>query len=133
MEKLNAYHAIRKRRLMYVKDNEVASEVVLSLLIKNFLCYKIAEFNVMMRTDELIVVRTITDWMSFSDESIDDVFSYIISHKNFPPNSMRAEVLLPALEIDYYTTGLLGDSGNCLLYTSPSPRDQRGSRMPSSA
>ena len=23
--------------------------------------------------------------------------------------------------------------GSCLLYTSPSPRDQRGSRMPSSA
>ena len=27
----------------------------------------------------------------------------------------------------------LGGSTNCLLYTSPSPRDQRGSRMPSSA
>ena len=26
-----------------------------------------------------------------------------------------------------------GNSGICLLYTSPSPRDQRGSRMPSSA
>ena len=26
-----------------------------------------------------------------------------------------------------------GDQGSCLLYTSPSPRDQRGSRMPSSA
>ena len=26
-----------------------------------------------------------------------------------------------------------GDSNDCLLYTSPSPRDQRGSRMPSSA
>ena len=26
-----------------------------------------------------------------------------------------------------------GASKNCLLYTSPSPRDQRGSRMPSSA
>ena len=26
-----------------------------------------------------------------------------------------------------------GDSVTCLLYTSPSPRDQRGSRMPSSA
>ena len=26
-----------------------------------------------------------------------------------------------------------GDDGVCLLYTSPSPRDQRGSRMPSSA
>ena len=27
----------------------------------------------------------------------------------------------------------LGDPKDCLLYTSPSPRDQRGSRMPSSA
>ena len=26
-----------------------------------------------------------------------------------------------------------GRQGHCLLYTSPSPRDQRGSRMPSSA
>ena len=26
-----------------------------------------------------------------------------------------------------------GEGGVCLLYTSPSPRDQRGSRMPSSA
>ena len=25
------------------------------------------------------------------------------------------------------------ETGSCLLYTSPSPRDQRGSRMPSSA
>ena len=28
---------------------------------------------------------------------------------------------------------VLAVSGICLLYTSPSPRDQRGSRMPSSA
>ena len=27
----------------------------------------------------------------------------------------------------------LGKRSSCLLYTSPSPRDQRGSRMPSSA
>ena len=27
----------------------------------------------------------------------------------------------------------LGDYNNCLLYTSPSPRDKRQSRMPSSA
>ena len=26
-----------------------------------------------------------------------------------------------------------GETNSCLLYTSPSPRDQRGSRMPSSA
>ena len=29
--------------------------------------------------------------------------------------------------------GVAGNINNCLLYTSPSPRDQRGSRMPSSA
>ena len=29
--------------------------------------------------------------------------------------------------------GLIDTSASCLLYTSPSPRDQRGSRMPSSA
>ena len=28
---------------------------------------------------------------------------------------------------------MLRESKNCLLYTSPSPRDQRGSRIPSSA
>ena len=32
-----------------------------------------------------------------------------------------------------FGTGLLGAFTTCLLYTSPSPRDQRGSRMPSSA
>ena len=30
-------------------------------------------------------------------------------------------------------TGFFDNAAACLLYTSPSPRDQRGSRMPSSA
>ena len=33
----------------------------------------------------------------------------------------------------YIFNGLVSGSIFCLLYTSPSPRDQRGSRMPSSA
>ena len=33
----------------------------------------------------------------------------------------------------YGVTGLTPVISTCLLYTSPSPRDQRGSRMPSSA
>ena len=41
--------------------------------------------------------------------------------------TQKAEVL-PIIDIDL---GYLGKT--CLLYTSPSPRDQRGSRMPSSA
>ena len=34
---------------------------------------------------------------------------------------------------EVFTTGNASDYEICLLYTSPSPRDQRGSRMPSSA
>ena len=36
--------------------------------------------------------------------------------------------LLEGMENDWQRSGMA-----CLLYTSPSPRDQRGSRMPSSA
>ena len=34
---------------------------------------------------------------------------------------------------DFVADSYNGASWSCLLYTSPSPRDQRGSRMPSSA
>ena len=34
---------------------------------------------------------------------------------------------------DKIAPALIGQDASCLLYTSPSPRDQRGSRMPSSA
>ena len=45
---------------------------------------------------------------------------------------------LPLLSIyslitGFTLSGLVALAGACLLYTSPSPRDQRGSRMPSSA
>ena len=36
-------------------------------------------------------------------------------------------------ESEYYVQLALGELTNCLLYTSPSPRDMRRSRMPSSA
>ena len=52
-------------------------------------------------------------------------------------NPAVEEVLYPAME-DFELDLIIGEgpaarSINCLLYTSPSPRDQRGSRMPSSA
>ena len=34
---------------------------------------------------------------------------------------------------DYIRSFVIKEFESCLLYTSPSPRDQRGSRMPSSA
>ena len=43
-------------------------------------------------------------------------------------------VKLPFETLDLFADGVsVAQIGNCLLYTSPSPRDQRGSRMPSSA
>ena len=52
---------------------------------------------------------------------------------------VRTDSLIECQDIDkaFHEAGaklvLLADSTTCLLYTSPSPRDQRGSRMPSSA
>ena len=45
---------------------------------------------------------------------------------------ISSEESLEALKLISYTVSLK-DFNDCLLYTSPSPRDQRGSRMPSSA
>ena len=36
-------------------------------------------------------------------------------------------------EIDDHVAAIFEEYKRCLLYTSPSPRDQRGTRMPSSA
>ena len=41
--------------------------------------------------------------------------------------------LEPTLDTVTYSDGLSEEVYGCLLYTSPSPRDHRGSRMPSSA
>ena len=40
-----------------------------------------------------------------------------------------ADIIMPASALQLLKAGVT----SCLLYTSPSPRDQRGSRMPSSA
>ena len=54
---------------------------------------------------------------------------------------IKNKLILPYLDlgIEYYDLGMKSRDDTddqitiCLLYTSPSPRDQRGSRMPSSA
>ena len=45
----------------------------------------------------------------------------------------RADQLEALMPKGYAALDVMEDHLSCLLYTSPSPRDQRGSRMPSSA
>ena len=49
-----------------------------------------------------------------------------------PNIEQRVDILKVILKDEILEDGFFGP-GSCLLYTSPSPRDQRGSRMPSSA
>ena len=61
-------------------------------------------------------------------EKIENVFDdYDSSAKRYAPKSNTLKGEAPEL------TPEEKKNKNCLLYTSPSPRDQRGSRMPSSA
>ena len=59
------------------------------------------------------------------------VFASCIGLVNNPTNSVLRELRIWMVFIGLFYSFCLAMS--CLLYTSPSPRDQRGSRMPSSA
>ena len=59
-----------------------------------------------------------------------------LAHSYLKKPKVDADYALKKIDYEWQDGGayaLLGPSGCCLLYTSPSPRDQRGSRMPSSA
>ena len=64
----------------------------------------------------VIVALAVVGYMSVSKkDAIPDVTFTNLQGKKFTSQDLRGKVVI------------------CLLYTSPSPRDQRGSRMPSSA
>ena len=54
-------------------------------------------------------------------------------HNHYQRLKMLQEPDDDEVELEKSNILLVGPTGTCLLYTSPSPRDQRGSRMPSSA
>ena len=60
-------------------------------------------------------------------EFLEDKFGYFALQTN-----TNGRNLLKKTRMKHHIM-LDGKDKNCLLYTSPSPRDQRGSRMPSSA
>ena len=58
-----------------------------------------------------------------------------VKKKTLPPNPMVYEILeaVDSEKVKAKKIELLRTHGDCLLYTSPSPRDRQKSRMPSSA
>ena len=53
-----------------------------------------------------------------------------ITNKRIAP---ELDMVFDANSVGCHDKQTVGNRMSCLLYTSPSPRDQRGSRMPSSA
>ena len=76
---------------------------------------------------EADLTTLVKDWLKQQGRTQADL------RRNLRAVSTRMPALLEVLEREYNMRGLAGLADRCLLYTSPSPRDQRGSRMPSSA
>ena len=71
-----------------------------------------------------------------SPDTITTVFEISESHPYLSLASMIApspDWFVAIQNVNFFENGEWAESKICLLYTSPSPRDQRGSRMPSSA
>ena len=87
-----------------------------------------SEFNTLIKnkkdaSDKYFFVTNNGRWAGFVDENILKTVSLKKWERNFVGDFIKP--------IDSFESVSYND--NCLLYTSPSPRDQRGSRMPSSA
>ena len=125
--------------------------IVLSLIVLVFLGFR-AGLNVLMTVVTEIIqrklfVRTVEDlacrltrvplstWKKYHGPELVNRFFDIVNVQKVTAK-LLLETLMLGLQtviglsvLAFYHPFLLG----CLLYTSPSPRDQRGSRMPSSA
>ena len=73
---------------------------------------------------------TIPEWGSIGEYHLEETWP-----GNIPPRVSEARMMYQHYATLSYGLARGGHIGwwDCLLYTSPSPRDQRGSRMPSSA
>ena len=85
-----------------------------------------------MGLDMYLRVRKVHDW-NMNSESFDNAYGtgWKLSESTYTVCEWRKANAVHKWFVDHVQDG--NDDCGCLLYTSPSPRDQRGSRMPSSA
>ena len=96
--------------------------------------------NLRRVTDTTLIDNTLTIYQSLREDEDDDslppVVADFVYEKRLQPRFGGTLTLGAGLDTTYRFSGEDGDIGRdvtCLLYTSPSPRDKRQSRMPSSA
>ena len=73
---------------------------------------------------DLLFIVNAAPWHQVSNKFQADILATEVFKKGITPDFVPVTFVYPQYRNQAHT---------CLLYTSPSPRDQRGSRMPSSA
>ena len=98
-------------------------------LVSNKLCRKLRKYK--ERNNKIIHNNESKNKDSFSIESSESSFL----DKTFFKEGRQASLPEPSIKNKYFEMNPISseEARNCLLYTSPSPRDKRQSRMPSSA
>ena len=102
---------------------------------------EVTGFEIVADRDELAVIAGIVKDMGLSRVGFEDEISVSYYHRmqtafegiDLLPQTQFVEALRMIKDEKEIATIRKACSISCLLYTSPSPRDQRGSRMPSSA
>ena len=97
---------------------------------------RISRFHLRIQQDHDDLVLTDLESTNGSKVNNEDVQLKIIRHGDLISIGRSTLLFGTREEINEGLENMISPSGqqlSCLLYTSPSPRDQRGSRMPSSA
>ena len=105
-------------------------QIVLRSLRQHMLSTVITAFSIALASGLLISVWVVKDQARENFTGVDSGFDGV-----FGARGSKLQLVLNSIFHLEASPGNLSweQYGLCLLYTSPSPRDQRGSRMPSSA
>ena len=95
----------------------------------------LSDFDISISSDSIVLTDSSSNTISFRRISnlIVGNYSYLRVQTNKASSPEDEEAYWNATEQALYLFGESNLSSDCLLYTSPSPRDKRQSRMPSSA
>ena len=94
---------------------------------------KVLGGTIIVSDTDTVIAASGSDKKSYTDKRIDTELDNIIQSKNRYLNDSKIVVPIVS-QGDPIGVALRNDRNyNCLLYTSPSPRDRQKSRMPSSA